>query len=77
MEESKDSTEESTASSTTIKTVKTAPSKSATKKETTAKDTPASGNKVSQETTDSDKGNKAEEGQRRRRRSDSKVNFVL
>lgn len=46
------------------------------KKETTAKHTQAS-NKVSQETNDSDKGNKVEEGQRRRRRRDSQVNFVL
>ena len=41
------------------------------KKETTAKDTQAS-NKVSQETTDSDKGKVG-----RRRRRDSEVNFVL
>ena len=46
------------------------------KKEDTAKDTQAS-DTVSQATNDSDKGNKAEEGQRRRRRRDSQVNFVL
>ena len=46
------------------------------KKETTAKHTQAS-DTVSQETNDSVKGNKAEEGQRRRRRRDSKVKFVL
>ncbi|KAM7432857.1 Transmembrane protein 87A [Porites harrisoni] len=70
-EESEDSTEESTVSSTTIKTVKTASSKASMKKETTAKHTQAS-DTVSQETNDSVKGNKAEKGQGRRRRSDSK-----
>ncbi|KAM7432856.1 Transmembrane protein 87A [Porites harrisoni] len=74
-EENKDSKEESTASSITVKAVKTASSKAATKKETTAKHTLAK-NKVSsseptklrntQKTTDSDKDNNV--GQQRRRR---------
>lgn len=81
IEENKDSKEESTASSITVKAVKTASSKAATKKETTAKHTLAK-NKVSsseptklrntQETTDSDKDNNV--GQQRRRRG-SEVNL--